>query len=186
MVMPRLSGEYWSAADLDALPEDYRFEIVDGGLIAVPNPRAGHQQILVELIEALRPQVRNEQWSVVHGVDVILTADGLNTRRPDAVIYRRKRPDELLCAEDVIVAIEIVSASTATTDRVTKPVVYADAGIPSYWRVEQKPALSLIEYQLTELGKYYEHSPRAGVVKVDKPWPIEIDLDVVARNAGLV
>lgn len=58
-------------------------------------------------------------------------------------------------------------------------------GIPAYWRVEQEPALSLVEHQLTDMGKYCEHSPRAGVVKIDKPWPIEIDLDAVAREAGV-
>jgi len=42
-----------------------------------------------------------------------------------------------------------------------------------------------IRQRLTDLGKYYEHSPRAGVFKVGKPWPIEIDLDAVAREAGL-
>lgn len=81
--------------------------------------------------------------------------------------------------------VEVVSPSTKTQDRVTKPVQYAEAGIPCYWRVETKPGLSITEYRLTDFGKYYEHSPRAGAFTLDKPWPIEIDLDAVAREAGL-
>ncbi|MGH2719060.1 MAG: Uma2 family endonuclease [Actinomycetota bacterium] len=37
---------------------------------------------------------------------------------------------------DVLLAVEIVSPGSRTRDRVTKPVVCAQWGIPSYWRVE--------------------------------------------------
>lgn len=116
---------------------------------------------------------------------MILTQDGRNTRQPDVVVYRRDDPGQMLHPDRVALVVEIVSPSSKSQDRVMKPVQYADAGIPGYWRVEQEPTLSVVEYRLTELGKYYEHSPRAGVFTVDKPWPIEIDLDAVAREAGL-
>jgi Uma2 family endonuclease len=32
--------------------------------------------------------------------------------------------------------VEVVSPSTTAIDRAVKPAMYADAGIPVYWRVE--------------------------------------------------
>jgi Uma2 family endonuclease len=38
--------------------------------------------------------------------------------------------------EAVLAVVEVVSPSTTAIDRAVKPVVYAEAGIPVYWRVE--------------------------------------------------
>ena len=172
----------WTAEDLHHLPDFYRYEIVDGTLQMTPSASVEHNQIAFCLTARFKPQLP-DGWSAVIGTDVIFTEDGRNLRRPDIVVYRREHKHAVLRAEDVGLVIEIVSPGSVTTDRVTKPAVYAAAGIPAYWRVEQEPALSLVEHQLTDMGKYFEHSPRAGVVKLDKPWPIEIDLDEVAREA---
>lgn len=174
----------WTAEDLLRLPGDYRYEIVDGVLHMTPSPLPGHQELAHVLTSHLRRQLPGG-WSAVQELDVILTQDGRNTRQPDVVVYRRDDPSRMLHPDRVALVAEIVSPSSKSEDRVMKPVQYAEAGIPCYWRVEQKPALSVVEYRLTELGKYYEHSPRAGVFSVDEPWPIEIDLDAVAREAGL-
>jgi len=174
----------WTAEDLDNLPDSYRYEIVDGALIMTPSPTTQHQE-LAHVLTAFVRAVVPRGWSAISDVDVVLTEDQRNTRRPDVVVYNRKHSGSKLRPEDVRLVVEIVSGGSKTEDRVTKPVVYAEAGIPCYWRVEQEPVLSIVEYQLTELGKYYEHSPRAGVFTVDKPWPIEIDLDALAREAGL-
>ncbi|MGH3662818.1 MAG: Uma2 family endonuclease [Micromonosporaceae bacterium] len=178
------AGHDWTADDLEDLPDSYRFEIVDGALHMTPSPLPGHQELAHVLTSHLRRHLP-DGWSAVQELDVVLSADGRNTRRPDVVVYRRGDPDVMLRPERVALVVEIVSRSSKTEDRVTKPVVYADAGIGCYWRVEQQPAISVVEYRLTELGKYYEHSPRAGVFKVDQPWPIEVDLDAVIREAGL-
>ncbi|MGH3735109.1 MAG: Uma2 family endonuclease [Micromonosporaceae bacterium] len=181
---PALVRDDWTAEDLHHLPDDYRHEIVDGVLHMSPSPRRGHQQLSVALLVALQPFLP-EGWSATVALDVVLTEDARNVRQPDIVVYRDGDPDQMVRFDEVALVVEVVSPGSRTEDRVTKPVVYAEAGIPAYWRVEQKPALSVVEYQLTELGKYYEHSARAGVSSVDKPWPIEIDLDEVAREAGL-
>jgi hypothetical protein len=39
-------------------------------------------------------------------------------------------------ASAVVLAVEVVSPSSTTHDRFIKPALYAEAGIPSYWRVE--------------------------------------------------
>ncbi len=184
IALPESALQDWTAEDLHRLPDYYRYEIVDGALQMTPSASIAHNEIAFYLIARLKRQLP-DGWSAVFDTDVILTEDGRNLRRPDIVVYRRDHQHAVLRAKDVGLVVEIVSPGSVTTDRVTKPAVYAAAGIPAYWRIEQEPALSLVEHQLTDMGKYFEHSPRAGVVKVDKPWPIEIDLDAVAREAGL-
>ncbi|RDI51830.1 putative restriction endonuclease [Nocardia mexicana] len=65
--------------------------------------------------------------------------------------------------EQVVLAIEIVAPSTELQDRLVKPAVYADAGIPNYWRVETNsfngrlPGESipvLFAHELGENGEY--------------------------------
>ena len=67
-------------------------------------------------------------------------------RIPDIIITREARvaanPSRLE-ATDVLVAVEILSPGTGTTDRVTKRHEYANAGIPRYWLVDlDKPVSS--------------------------------------------
>ncbi len=41
----------------------------------------------------------------------------------------------------VLLVVEVVSPSSLTLDRITKPAVYAEQGIPFYWRIEAEPRL---------------------------------------------
>ena len=44
-----------------------------------------------------------------------------------------------LAPSDFLILIEVVSLSTQAQDRILKPLHYADAGVPEYWRVERDP-----------------------------------------------
>ena len=43
--------------------------------------------------------------------------------------------------------VEVVSPDSRTADRVNKPVKYAAAGIPEYWRVEEAEDGEAVVYQ---------------------------------------
>ena len=49
--------------------------------------------------------------------------------------------------------VEVVSPSTASIDRAVKPVMYAEAGIPGYWRVELQGTPNLVACSLS-CGRY--------------------------------
>jgi Uma2 family endonuclease len=59
---------------------------------------------------------------------------------PDVLVVARDaglaNRSGILDADDVALVVEIVSPGSRTTDRLTKPVLYALAGIASFWRVE--------------------------------------------------
>ena len=46
-----------------------------------------------------------------------------------------------ISCDAVLAAVEVVSLSTMAIDRAVKPVMYADAAIPVYWRVELQGTL---------------------------------------------
>lgn len=71
--------------------------------------------------------------------------------------------DRGIPAAQIELAVEVVSRSTAAMDRRIKPDIYAEAGIPNYWRLEtsrfkgQLPGEELpvlFAYALADTGEY--------------------------------
>jgi hypothetical protein len=58
---------------------------------------------------------------------------------------------------------------------VVKPAEYAAAGIPFYWRVEQKP-LRIYAYQRSEAGVYELVAESADVLELNEPFPIKLSI----------
>lgn len=99
-------------------------------------------------------------------------------------------PDVLVAARDVVLAntsgildsadialvVEIVSPGSQTIDRLTKPALYAGAGIASFWRVELQEGPAIFAYHL-ERDHYVEAgSARPGErLVVNEPFPVTID-----------
>lgn len=81
-----------------------------------------------------------------------------------------------LGAADVVLAVEIVSPGSGTAGRVTKPAVYALAGIPGFWRVELDGGPSIVAHRLRE-GTYKEvaRSEAGERLPLAEPFPIVLD-----------
>lgn len=141
----------WTLADLSTLPDDgQRYEIVDGGLLVSPPPTVLHQAIADRVRRLLRAAA-GAAFEVLEGVGV-QQANGVLI--PDVLVAHTAAVwsgRSLLVPADLLLAVEIVSPSSATTDRVTKPTLYAAAGVPAYWRVELEgaEAPSVMTYRLS-------------------------------------
>jgi Uma2 family endonuclease len=174
--------EGWTVADVDALPErdGVRYELVDGVPHVMTPPRVGHQDALLELHLALRSTSPTD-LRVVQGVGVVLADD--QRPIPDLVVIRTA--DRTLFnvpAELVVLAAEVVSRSSRSMDRLVKPALYAQAGIPCYLRVELDP-VHVVAYRLGADG-VYEQAGRAEpgqVLTLDEPFPITIDPAALVR-----
>jgi Uma2 family endonuclease len=128
------------AALADADP-DHRYELQEGNLLVMPPPDAEHAEFQAELVVWLRSQG--------YGRGQVLTTPGLEMARQDNPLATGRSPDIVVCRQpvrertvwldpaDVLLVIEIVSPGSESLERVTKPVEYARAGIPNYWRVER-------------------------------------------------
>lgn len=167
----------WTLADLAATPDDgQRYEIVDGSLLVSPPPTVLHQAVVDRVRRLLRAAARPE-LEVLEGVGVqlpngllvpdVLVADGVAVWSGCSV----------LTPADLVLAVEVVSPSSKTTDRITKPALYAAAGVSAYWRVELGGAEgpSVVTYRLSGTA-YAEQATATANEPVSLDWPLELHL----------
>lgn len=187
------AGEAMSLAEFLGLPDDTRAEIVDGVIRPMTRSNQKQRNIQSLLAAALRAQApaghRVLEEEVVVLIEVPATA-----RIPDVVVIRaepgRTWDTNHTPAADVALAVEVVSPTTATADRVEKPVQYALAGIPAFWRIEVDPRIEVVVHRLVEvaaggtLQRRYEETGRfvAGHTVVDEtlPW-LAVAVDALGR-----
>ncbi|MER6064551.1 Uma2 family endonuclease [Streptomyces sp. NPDC001792] len=178
----------YTVDDLFTLPDlPPHTELIDGSLVFVSPQRRFHFLAIDLLVDGLRSSLVPE-FSVEREMTVIL--DNRNGPEPDVSVVRAEAVTGLdqtkFQAEDVLLAAEVVSPDSESRDRTTKPQKYAAAGIPNYWRVEQNgttggPVIHV--YELDPLTKSYVHmGMHRDRIKVDKPYPIDIDLTTIGKR----
>jgi Uma2 family endonuclease len=133
-----MSGR-WTAEMLPTLPDDgNKYEVIDGELYVTPRPTSQHQVVLTALIAAFRSHLVPAGAAAVLP-DVDLRAEERSAVRPDLVVVALAAgsvPRTPLSASSVILAIEILSASTREADHGPKRELYMRLDIPEYWIVD--------------------------------------------------
>ncbi len=132
----------WTADDLAAFPDDgLRYELVDGVLLVSAAPSEEHQIALGNLFLGL--------VAAAPGALRVLTAPydvRLGPRRqmqPDLVVLPR---DRAAADRSPVLVVEVLSPSTAATDRTLKRQVFEQAGIACFWLVDPLvPSLTVFE-----------------------------------------
>ena len=168
--------EGWVEADLDRLPDDgNRYELIDGSLHVTPPPTDLHNEIGDDLRAVLKAAAP-PGWRVIHELGVRVPAGNLI---PDLVGLRPEAERDVHWreAKDVALAVEIESRSSRRNDRRTKPELYAEAGIPAYWRVERnQEGPHLHAYELAD-GEYVQVAwVRPGVAwRATSPFPVLLE-----------
>jgi Uma2 family endonuclease len=151
-------------------------------LHVAPAPAYLHQRYCGWLHEALLPN-KPTGIDVLPGANVLLPAKPTRLLVPDVLAVRATdidiRDNPLAVpASAVPLAVEVVSPSSTTHDRFTKPALYAQAGVPHYWRVETGPDGPTVHvYTLVADAASYTraHVVRPGAtVAVDAPWPVTL------------
>ncbi|HJP78206.1 MAG TPA: Uma2 family endonuclease [Pseudonocardiaceae bacterium] len=154
--------------------EGYRVELVDGLYRVNAAPVPWHQKVADRLGRMLAPIVEPLGWDVLSAIGVRIRP-GLGYI-PDLVICERvPRGAKSVTAATIVLAVEVVSPSSRKIDRHEKPIAYAKAGIPAYWRAEiVKDHLTSVHcYRLEDNGHYVEHT----VVEPGKPQTISLPID---------
>jgi len=121
------------------LPEDKRYEILDGELLVVPAPNIRHQTIGLKLTVALYHYITQNRLGLLLAApcDVLLSQE--DVVQPDVIFISGER---LRIVGDACVSgppdlvIEILSARTRGRDLETKRKLYARYGVREYWIVD--------------------------------------------------
>lgn len=171
----------WTTADLDQLPEtNQRYELTDGALTVSPSPSNLHQWLAHNLGSALAARIP-EGYTVALAVEIRFGPQ--LTRIPDVLIVRSDEPARHWFSPAELVAVaEVESRGSHVEDRNTKPALYAQYGIPHYWRVEQDP-LRVTTYRLG-LSDAYTVGNTSDRLTVSDPFPLDLALaELVPRWA---
>jgi len=122
------------------LPEDgFRHELLEGVHVVTPAPPLPHQRVILALIRVLDAVLvrRDDLELFMSPADVILTPRTLV--QPDVFVVRKTPGKPLRAWAEIgipVLAVEILSPSTAARDRGVKRRIYQRAGVGEYWIVD--------------------------------------------------
>jgi Uma2 family endonuclease len=125
----------WTAEELERLPNDFRYEVHEGNLVVMAAAmRPWHADAQYRVMHLLRRHGRKayQEQGVILGPDDIRTCD--------VAVFREEPEGDSAYhpASAFVLLVEVVSKSSRREDREIKPRLYAEAGVPEYWRVEQE------------------------------------------------
>jgi Uma2 family endonuclease len=138
--MPALEPIYWTADMVRALPDDgKRYETLFGELVVTPAPAGPHQLAVQRLHIALALYERAVPAmgaTFLSPADISWAEDVLV--QPDLFVVQREQARTLKWAsmQDLRLAIEVLSPSTARTDRYKKRSLYQRFGVGETWLVD--------------------------------------------------
>jgi Uma2 family endonuclease len=127
-----------SEAEFLSLPESVeRVELIDGEVILAPSPSYWHQELMSRVVFLLR------SWATNQG-SVTIGQAPLDVRfRPGRIL----QPDAFLLLDQIApdhegpitatpaLCVEVLSANR-TYDRLTKRLIYGEAGVQEYWVID--------------------------------------------------
>jgi Uma2 family endonuclease len=121
------------------MPEDKRYELIEGDFFMAPSPVTYHQRISrnieIKLCEFVQKNNLGEIFDAPF--DVVLSEE--NVLQPD-ILFISKGCSEIITERNVQGApdliIEIISEATEYHDREIKQKLYARFGVKEYWLVD--------------------------------------------------
>lgn len=160
---------------LDDLPPA-KYECVDGGLVVSPREGSGNSYATVRLTVLLDRSVAGSGFVVYSSINMQF---GEQTwLEPDLAVLRT--PAEQITwvpVSQLLMPVEFVSRSSRRRDRIDKPALCAQAGVPYFLRVEIAGARVYVELLRLVEGRY-ELAAKAlsgQEFRTELPFPIAFD-----------
>ncbi len=138
MGMPDTARRY-TVDEVLAFPSDgNRYELVHGELLVTPAPRLRHQDVVGELYFRLRTYLedRDEVRVFFSPADIRWADDVLVQPDMFVVPASETTAQDWSSIQTLLLAVEVVSPSSARYDRIIKRRLYQDHGVATYWIVD--------------------------------------------------
>ncbi|MEP6779194.1 MAG: Uma2 family endonuclease [Gemmatimonadaceae bacterium] len=129
----------WTADEAQQLPDDgNRYEVIDGMLLMTPSPNNDHQDAVARLHRILWDYLQVEKigYAAISPSDVRFSE--WRAVQPDVFVtglVDGRRPRNWNNIKQVLLASEVLSPSTARTDRTIKRNMFQSVGV-EYWVVD--------------------------------------------------
>jgi Uma2 family endonuclease len=184
----------WTADDLDHVGTEgpygeldllKRAELVDGALVIRSPQTAWHRAVINLIVRSLEAQAPPD-LAATSEMDARL---GPRQRPvPDVLVITATAAADLTRTfydpADVRLVAEVVSEESAVRDRERKPQLYATAGIPCFWRIENadgKPVAYTFELE-PATGWYVPTGIFHDRIKAAVPFPVDIDITPITQQ----
>ncbi len=148
------------------MPEDRRYELVEGEFFMMPSPNEPHQRISAEIEYLLQSYVKKHKTGFVYDApfDVVLSDEDIV--QPDIIYVSKERRNiithnNIQGAPDLVV--EILSPKISYRDREIKRKLYYKYGVKEYWIVD--PIKQTVEVLSRDVAGY----KKTGMYDVDTP-----------------
>ncbi|GAA0396276.1 Uma2 family endonuclease [Streptomyces luteireticuli] len=181
-------GDGWTFDQVKELELPFDWELVDGVIVVRGQTMLWHDHVRDRLCRQLE-----DAAPAAYGVNVercVKLADD-HVRKPDVSVYDIEGVDlfstECTPVSKLKLAVEVVSTGSRSDDRIRKPALYAESGVPSYWRIEleEDRRLAVHEFWLPVEERSYIPAPLHPVHReklvTELPFPMEIDLTALLR-----
>ncbi len=156
--------------DFYALPEDQRWELIDGWLFEMNSPTSFHQLIAGEVYRQIANFIIDHDGDCtpfIAPMDVQLDRDNKTMVEPDVIILCD--PDQIT-ARNIVGApdfvMEVLSPGTKKRDLKIKLSKYENAGVREYWVADP--------YQRLVLCYFFEGSEYMTIYPIDADIPVNI------------
>jgi Uma2 family endonuclease len=118
------------------LPEDRRYEIIDGELFMTPAPTPYHQIVAGNLYSLLKEHVQKRELGQVLFAPCDVLLSETDVVQPDVLFISKERASiigekYISAAPDLVV--EVLSPATAGRDQTLKKKLYAQRGVRELW-----------------------------------------------------
>ncbi len=155
--------KYWTYEDLFDLPEDKRYEIIEGVLYELPRVNSPHACTIMSLILDVFGPVIPRLGGRLFTAPLDIFLHGGSSVQPDLLVLL---PDQLGLINTrgiegaPALVVEVLTFGNSRHDLVTKRALYARAGVREYWIVS--PEAMTIEILTLDGDAYRKHARLAG------------------------
>jgi Uma2 family endonuclease len=169
-----IGGRPYTVDDLEEISDgSHRYELIDGMLLVSPAPGVRHQKIVAKLVVRLDAACPPDMHVLPAPFAVRPSAS--TELQPDVLVAREEDLTDKWLPVAPVLAVEVLSPSTALNDLNNKKAAYERLGVPSYWVVDpQEPRLTVFE--LDADGRYEQVAEVKGedAFEAERPFPVRI------------
>jgi Uma2 family endonuclease len=172
-VIPLPADGQWTWDDLQAIPDQahHHYQLIEGQILMSPSPNLRHQMCVGRLFVILY-NAAPTGFDVVPAPFDFVPEPG-TALQPDLLVIRRGTTEDNRTVAPPVLAVEVLSPSSRTTDEVTKRALYERFGVAHYWIVDPAaPAVRALRRDAS--GHYGDALEIAGSAKfaVDEPFAV--------------
>ena len=175
MGMPETARRYTAQMVRDLPDDGKRYEVVHGELLVTPSPRRQHQLALARLFAWVRAYLER-----LGPADTVLFSpsdiswDDETLVQPDLFVFPPDEwGDDWRTIRTLLLAVEVLSPSSARADRVIKRRLYQEQRVETYWVVD-------IEARVVEVWHPGDERPEivTGVLRWRVPGGPELEVEL--------